>query len=156
MVLLSNKTWPVFYVIIWITTGVTSVWTFSVTKLFHWLLKLTEKHKNMTIYYLQNWQTVREQQKSDLKCRIWTCNKKFNFSLDIRVSVNLAFFEKIGLFLALFEHSCKLSNFLKKYQIHANSDVQGRIDFFITNKDSILQVCMKFAFIVTCSVFLVS
>ena len=35
-----------------------------------------------------------------LKCRIWICNKKFNFSLDIRVSVNLAFFEKIGLFLS--------------------------------------------------------
>ena len=30
-----------------------------------------------------------------LKCRIWICNEKFNFSLDIRVSLNLAFFEKI-------------------------------------------------------------
>ena len=28
------------------------------------------------------------------------------FSLDIRVNVNLAFFEEIGLFLALFEQSC--------------------------------------------------
>ena len=28
------------------------------------------------------------------------CKKKFNFFLDIRVNVNLAFFEKIGLFLS--------------------------------------------------------
>ena len=36
----------------------------------------------------------------------------------------------------------------------ANSDVQGKIKFFITNSDSTLQLCMKFAFIVTCLVFL--
>ena len=33
-----------------------------------------------------------------LKCRIWICNKKLNFSLDIRVSVNLAFFMKLDYF----------------------------------------------------------
>ena len=27
-----------------------------------------------------------------LKCRIWICNKEFNFSLDIRITMNLAFF----------------------------------------------------------------
>ena len=48
-----------------------------------------------------------------LKCRIWICNKKINSSLDIRVSVNLAFFEKIGLFTRVLEKSQKLSNFLK-------------------------------------------
>ena len=44
--------------------------------------------------------------------------------------------------------------FSKKCQIHANSDVKGKIEFFITNSDSTLQIYMKFAFIVTCSVFL--
>ena len=39
-------------------------------------------------------------------CWIWICNNKKKKSLDIRVSMNLAFFEKIGLYLALFEHSC--------------------------------------------------
>ena len=34
-----------------------------------------------------------------LKVRIWIWNRKFNFSLDIRVSMNLTFFEKIWFFL---------------------------------------------------------
>ena len=38
-----------------------------------------------------------------LKVRIWIWNKKFNFSLDIRVSMNLAFFWEN---LVLFDHSC--------------------------------------------------
>ena len=48
----------------------------------------------------------------------------------------------------------KIVQFHKKCQIHANSDVQGKINFFITNSDSTLHKYMKFAFIVTCSVFL--
>ena len=38
-----------------------------------------------------------------LKVRIWIWNKKINFSLDIRVSMNLAFFWEN---LVLFDHSC--------------------------------------------------
>ena len=38
-----------------------------------------------------------------LKVRIWIWNRKFNFSLDIRVSMNLAFFWEN---LVLFDHSC--------------------------------------------------
>ena len=34
------------------------------------------------------------------------------------------------------------------------TDVQGEIKFLITNSDSTLQIYMKFAFIVTCLVFL--
>ena len=44
--------------------------------------------------------------------------------------------------------------YIWKCQIHAKTDIQGKFEFFITNSDSTLQVCMKFAFIVTCSVFL--
>ena len=81
--------------------------------------------------------------------------------------MNLAFFEKIGLFLALFEHSstgntepqffvtrcCQYKSVQKKPKIvqfsknMPNSDVQGKSEFFITNSDSTLQVCMKFVFV---------
>ena len=90
-----------------------------------------------------------------LKCRIWICNKKFNFSLDIRVSMNLAFFEKIWLFLSTLalattgyktepqffvpvlpvqECSKRAKNspiFSIKCQIHDNSDVQENLNFLL-------------------------
>ena len=40
-----------------------------------------------------------------MNCLAHIQKAEFSFSLDIEVSMNLAFFEKIGLFFALFEHS---------------------------------------------------
>ena len=119
-----------------------------------------------------------------LKCRIWICKKKSIFPGTSELVWIWHFLRKFGSFWALlhWQHWLKLKktvdwsifcrknsfvtrccqcksaqkepDFLKKCQIHANSDVQGKIEFFITNSDSTLQVCMEFAFIVTCSVFL--
>ena len=81
--------------------------------------------------------------------------------------MNLSFFEKIGLFLALFERSytgntcyktepqffvtsvaitraLKNSSIpLKKCQIHANSNVKGKVESFITNSDSTFLMYIK-------------
>ena len=49
----------------------------------------------------KNWASDNESKfHTYLKVRIWIWNKKINFSLDIRVSVSMAFFEKIWLFLS--------------------------------------------------------
>ena len=92
--------------------------------------------------------------------------------------MNLAFFEKIGLFLALVEHSCTgntgyktepqffvtsvastrvLKNspiFSKNAKFTLTLMFKEKLNFFITNLDSTPQKYMKFAFIVTCLVFL--
>ena len=70
--------------------------------------KLVAWHIVCNLFWIKKTQASYNEGKfhTHLKCRISICNKEFNFSLDIRVSMNLAFFEKIGLFLALFEHSC--------------------------------------------------
>ena len=113
-----------------------------------------------------------------MNCLAHIQKAEFSFSLDIEVSMNLAFFEKIGLFFALFEHSftgntgykteaqffvtsVASTRVLKNSQIFSKTakftltlmPKEKLIFFFITNSDSTLQIHMKFAFIVTCSVF---
>ena len=97
--------------------------------------------------------------------------------MDIRVSVNLTFFLRIWLFLALFEPSCtgntgyktepqffvtsvastrvlKNSPIISKNAKFTLTLTSKKIEFFMTNSDFTLQKYMKFAFIVTFSVFL--
>ena len=65
-------------------------------------------HKIKAIYFVCNsiWIKINQASVNEdkfhtyLKCRIWFFDKKLNFSLDV-LSVNLAFFEKIGLFLSI-------------------------------------------------------
>ena len=57
----------------------------------------------------------------------------FFFFLDIRVSINLAFFfEKIGLFLALFEHFCT-----------GNTGYKAESQFFVTIVASTYRIAQK-------------
>ena len=65
-----------------------------------------------------------------LKVRIWIWNKKFNFSMDIRVSVKFAFFEKIWLFLStlvLATSGCKTvsSVFFQQNLDHHKSEISS-------------------------------
>ena len=103
-----------------------------------------------------------------LKCRIWICNKEFNFSFDIRVSTNLAFFEKIRLFLALFENFCTGNTGYKtepqfivtsvaSTSVLKNSPIfskNAKFTLTLMFKEILNFLIQKFAFIVTCSVFL--
>ena len=119
---------------------------------------------------------------SILMCRIWICSETLISWLDIRIRVHLTHFWKIWLFSstsALATTSCyKLTepcwqwcwqlleyqdfqkraknslNFPKMCQMHPNTDVQLWNQFLIINSDSTHQKLMKFAFIVTGSIFL--
>ena len=92
--------------------------------------------------------------------------------MDVRVSMNLAFVALATLWQNLFQtyggptffknteetlpeqERLKSANCSQKMPNHVNFDVQEKNLILFTNSNSTLQVCMKFVFIVTYSVFL--
>ena len=66
----------------------------------------------------KNRASTNENKISYILCRIWICNKEFNFSLDISVSMNLEFFWENW---SIFEHSCTGNQCVQEYSKRAKN-----------------------------------
>ena len=112
-----------------------------------------------------------------MKCRNWICIQKFNFHWTSELAwiwhlLHWQHFDKtyfklmvVQLFLKTQKRQfcnqtlpeqerLKSANCSQKMPNHVNFDVQEKNWILFTNSNSTLQVCMKFVFIVTFSVFL--